>query len=124
MGDKNSSHENLTRRTFLAGGASTGLGIALSGSVGSVFGASPARGAAPTATAGTEPGYGPLIPDPGGLLALPAGFSYKLVGADVLMLESQFDGKHIRGRYRRMDDSRFRLISRGFHWINEWPYNR
>ena len=53
-----------------------------------------------------------------------AGLSYKLIGADVLMLESQFDGKRIRGRYRRMDDSRFRLISRGFHWINEWPYNR
>jgi hypothetical protein len=53
-----------------------------------------------------------------------AGFSYKLVNEDVLTLESQFEGKQIRGRYRRMDDSRFRLISRGFHWINEWPYNR
>jgi len=53
-----------------------------------------------------------------------AGLSYKVVGEDVLTLESQFEGKHIRGRYRRMDDSRFRLISRGFHWINEWPYNR
>jgi len=49
---------------------------------------------------------------------------YKLVGEDVLMLESQIEGKHIRGRYRRMDDSRFRLISRGFHWINEWPHNK
>ena len=71
--------ENLSRRAFLAGGASTGLGIALSGSVVSVFGASPARGAVPRANADTEPGYGPLVPDPGGLLALPAGFSYKLV---------------------------------------------
>ena len=53
-----------------------------------------------------------------------AGLSYKLAGPDVLMVESQFDGKHIRGRYHRMDDSRFRLLSRGFHWINEWPYNR
>jgi uncharacterized protein len=89
MADTHSSHENLTRRTFLAGGASTGLGIALSGSVGSVFGASPARGAAPTATAAAEPGYGPLISDPGGLLALPAGFSYKVVAhAGVTTLES------------------------------------
>jgi hypothetical protein len=52
------------------------------------------------------------------------GLSYKLVGKDVLTVESRFDGKQIRGRFRRMDDSRFRLISRGFHWINEWPYNR
>ena len=89
MVDKNGSQETLTRRTFLAGGASTGLGIALSGSVGSVFGASPARGAAPPATAAAEPGYGPLIPDPGGLLALPAGFSYKLVAqSGVTTLES------------------------------------
>ena len=25
---------------------------------------------------------------------------------------------------RRMDDSRFPLVSRGFRWINEWPFNR
>jgi hypothetical protein len=81
----------------------------------------------------TETRYYQLKPDPGPhMFALTklddpkwqAGFSYKLVGADVLTLESQFEGKQIRGRYRRMDDSRFRLISRGFQWINEWPYNR
>ena len=89
MADKSSSQGNLTRRTFLAGGASTGLGIGLSGSVGSVFGASPARGAAPKAKGGTVAGYGPLIPDPAGLLALPAGFSYKLVAqTGVTTLES------------------------------------
>ena len=89
MVDRHGSQENVSRRTFLAGGASTGVGIALSGSVGSVFGASPARGAAGKATAGSEPGYGPLIPDPGGLLALPAGFSYKVVAqTGVTTLES------------------------------------
>jgi hypothetical protein len=40
------------------------------------------------------------------------------------MLEGEVEGRRILGRYRRMDDSRFWLISRGFHWINEWPYNR
>ena len=84
-----SQQSRLTRRTFLSGGASTGLGIALSGSVGSVFGASPARGA----TSGTGPdgevGYGPLISDPAGLLALPAGFSYTVVArAGVTSLDS------------------------------------
>ena len=90
MADTTSSQqENLTRRTFLAGGATTGLGIALSGSVGSVFGASPARGASPMATADTVPGYGPLIPDPADILALPAGFSYKMVArAGVTTLET------------------------------------
>jgi hypothetical protein len=81
----------------------------------------------------TEAGFYELKIDPGPhMFALKkfddpkwqAGLSYELVGADILTLESEVEGKHIRGRYRRMDDSRFRLISRGFHWINEWPYNR
>jgi secreted PhoX family phosphatase len=89
MVDNTRSQEELTRRTFLAGGATTGLGIALSGSVGSVFAASPARGAVQKAATGAEPGYGPLIPDPQGLLALPAGFSYKLIAqTGVTTLES------------------------------------
>ncbi len=53
-----------------------------------------------------------------------ASISFKQVGPDVLALEGTVNGKQIRGRFRRMDDSRFRLISRGFHWINEWPFNR
>ena len=84
-----SQQDNLSRRTFLAGGATTGLGIALTGSVGSVFGASPARGAAPDPRGPAEPGYGPLFADPAGLLALPAGFSYRLVAqTGVTRLES------------------------------------
>ena len=53
-----------------------------------------------------------------------AAISYKRVEPDVLALEGTVNGKQIRGRFRRMDDSRFLLISRGFHWINEWPLNR
>ena len=80
---------DVTRRTFLAGWASSGLGIALAGSVGSVFGASPARGATVAEMPGTEPGYGPLVTDPGGLLSLPAGFSYQLVArSGITTLES------------------------------------
>ena len=79
----------MSRRSLLAGSAATGLGVALSGSVASVFGASPARGATQEATPDTEPGYGPLISDPAGLLALPAGFSYKLVArSGITTLES------------------------------------
>ena len=53
-----------------------------------------------------------------------AAISFKQVGPDVLALEGTVNGKQIRGRFRRMAASRFPLLSRGFHWINEWPYNR
>ena len=53
-----------------------------------------------------------------------AAISYKQVEPDVLALEARVDGKEIRGRFRRVDESRFPLLSRGFHWINEWPHNR
>jgi len=53
-----------------------------------------------------------------------AAISFKQVGPDVLALEGTVDGKQIRGRFRRMDDSRFPLLSWGFHWINERPFNR
>ncbi len=53
-----------------------------------------------------------------------AAISFKRISPDVLALEGKVDGKQIRGRFRRMDDSRFPLISRGFRWINERPFNR
>lgn len=53
-----------------------------------------------------------------------AAISFKQVGPDLLALEGTVNGQQIRGRFRRMDDSRFLLISRGFHWINERPVNR
>jgi hypothetical protein len=33
------------------------------------------------------------------------------------------DGQAIRARLRQMDESRFLLASRGFHWVSEYPYN-
>jgi hypothetical protein len=42
----------------------------------------------------------------------------------VLNLEGSLDGKPIRLRCRRADESRFLLINRGFHWINERPFLR
>ena len=52
------------------------------------------------------------------------GLSYRLVSPKILTLESEYEGKRIAGRFRRMDETRFRLVSRGFHWINEFPHNR
>ena len=58
---------SLSRRGLIGGASAGGLGIALTGHL--------------PAVAGTRPsaGYGPLVADPAGLLALPKGFSYSIV---------------------------------------------
>lgn len=73
----------FTRRDLLRTGAIGTLGIVVTGSVGAI--------AAPEAAAqvSRDAGYGPLVPDPAGLLALPEGFSYQVVAlAGVTKLES------------------------------------
>ncbi|MBP5894471.1 alkaline phosphatase PhoX [Streptomyces scabiei] len=89
----------LTRRDFAGRSAATGAGVVLAGSVG-------ALATAPNALASTDTdldpdpdsnpdsnpetahrtdraaarvGYGPLVPDPQGILALPAGFTYRIL---------------------------------------------
>lgn len=42
----------------------------------------------------------------------------------LLILEGTVDGHKIRARLHRIDESRFLLVSRGFNWINEYPFNR
>ena len=76
----------------------------------------------------TKVRYYELRPDPGPhvftLCCDPdwnAAISFKRVGPDVLALEGTVNGQPIRGRFRRMDDSRFQLLSQGFHWIDERP---
>jgi uncharacterized protein len=82
----------LTRRDFTTTSACAGAGVVLAGSVG-VLAAAPGALAQPAST-GIEAnlrglGYGPLIADPDGLLALPAGFSYRVITrAGVTALES------------------------------------
>ncbi|WP_411106162.1 alkaline phosphatase PhoX [Streptomyces sp. cmx-4-9] len=84
----------LSRRDFTARTVLAGAGVALTGTVG-------ALATAPGALAAEEdvrrdghgrprdPGYGPLLPDPAGLLALPAGFRYRvLTHSGVTTLES------------------------------------
>ncbi|MGW7577109.1 alkaline phosphatase PhoX [Streptomyces sp. NPDC054765] len=75
----------LTRRDFAKRSALTGAGVTLAGSVGVLAGAPGALGeelpdARPDGAAdGPGIGYGPLVPDPDGILALPAGFSYRII---------------------------------------------
>ncbi|MGP3981500.1 alkaline phosphatase PhoX [Streptomyces sp. KR80] len=87
----------LTRRDFAKRSAYTGAGVALVGSVGVL---ATAQGAIGTETGddteeGAERddarklGYGPLVPDPDGILALPEGFTYRIITrSGVTKLES------------------------------------
>lgn len=77
---------SLTRRDFARKSAITGAGVALAGSVGALATAPNALASTDTDSAGQESaesyggvGYGPLIPDPNGILALPAGFTYRII---------------------------------------------
>lgn len=78
---------SLTRRDFARKSAITGAGVALAGSAGVLATAPNALASTDTESAeegaadgyGGGVGYGPLIPDPDGILALPAGFKYKII---------------------------------------------
>jgi secreted PhoX family phosphatase len=83
----------LSRRQFVARAAAAGVAVSVAGSVEALFASQPALG-----TSGPKVGYGPLIPDPNGMLDLPHGFSYKILsreGTDRLdggKVPSRFDG--------------------------------
>ncbi|MFD7081231.1 alkaline phosphatase PhoX [Streptomyces sp. NPDC059918] len=74
----------LSRRDFTARTVIAGAGVALTGTVGALATA-PGALAADDGTLRDahgrpcEPGYGPLVADPAGLLALPAGFRYRVI---------------------------------------------
>ncbi|GAA3966084.1 PhoX family protein [Streptomyces marokkonensis] len=85
---------SLTRRDFASRSALTGAGVVLAGSVGALATAPHALASTDTESAGEEHGrghghghghdhggvgYGPLLPDPDGILALPAGFRYEII---------------------------------------------
>ncbi|WP_413810209.1 alkaline phosphatase PhoX [Streptomyces sp. OE57] len=77
----------LSRRDFARRSAYTGAGFALVGSAGVLATAPGALAAEATeegvagveGQGGSSLGYGPLIADPKGILALPKGFSYKII---------------------------------------------
>lgn len=51
-------------------------------------------------------------------------FSYREPRPGLLVMEGALDGKKIQARLHQADMSRFLLVNRGFHWINERPFNR
>jgi hypothetical protein len=50
--------------------------------------------------------------------------SYEQPGPVDLSLAGTVNGRKVRARLRRTDESRFLLLNRGFHWINEYPFSR
>ena len=76
--------DGLSRRSLLNRSAAA-LGIAVAGQIEGLFG----DGVTQAAADGRPAGYGPLVPDPDGLLSLPEGFSYSIVAqSGVTTLES------------------------------------
>ncbi|MGS2591120.1 alkaline phosphatase PhoX [Streptomyces hebeiensis] len=68
---------SATRRQILARTGATAAGIAFSGAVSELF-----TGTADAAQLGHGGGYGPLVPDPDGLLDLPEGFGYRVLSRE------------------------------------------
>jgi len=50
--------------------------------------------------------------------------SYQQPGPELLTVTGAIDGQKITVLLHRVDESKFQLLSRGFHWISEWPFNR
>jgi hypothetical protein len=53
-----------------------------------------------------------------------ATFSYDLPLPDKLELNGSMDGKAISATMKRATEKQYELMDRGFHWIQEMPYNR
>jgi len=53
-----------------------------------------------------------------------ANFTFQRPAADRLILDGNMDSHKIHMQLRLMDRSKFMLVSRGYHWIQEYPINR
>jgi hypothetical protein len=53
-----------------------------------------------------------------------AVLTYDRTAPDELILDGTLEGRKIHATLHKADESRFQLTSRGFHWINEFPYNQ
>jgi hypothetical protein len=53
-----------------------------------------------------------------------ASLTYEQAGPGRLVLEGTMDGQKIRAKLRLAKSPKFLLVDRGFHWINEYPFNR
>jgi hypothetical protein len=49
--------------------------------------------------------------------------SYQEPAPGHLSLEGTLDGRKVRASLHRIDEPRFTLKTRGFHWVSEYPFN-
>ncbi len=68
---------SVTRRQLMTRAGAVGAGIAFTGAIEQLF-----AGSASAAPTGRQDGYGPLVPDPEGLLDLPRGFRYTVLSRE------------------------------------------
>src|SRR5689334_7409119 len=50
--------------------------------------------------------------------------TYEQVSPEVVRLAGALNGSEVTARLRRSNERKFLLTDRGFHWINEFPFNR
>jgi hypothetical protein len=53
-----------------------------------------------------------------------ANFAFQRVVQDQLFLDGNMDGHKIHMQLQLVDRNEFMLVNRGFHWIQEYPFNR
>ncbi len=53
-----------------------------------------------------------------------AVLSYKREGDDRLIIDGIIDSRTLHLECRLLDRSKFNLINRGFHWVQDYPFNR
>ncbi|HEY6347946.1 MAG TPA: DoxX family protein [Candidatus Angelobacter sp.] len=80
----------------------------------------------------TFAGFGSTIDDKGKTLLLTkpadknwkASFTFDRPAQDQLALDGSMDGHKIHMQLKLLDRSKLMLVNRGFHWINEYPFQR
>jgi hypothetical protein len=53
-----------------------------------------------------------------------ASFTFLRMGPDRLTLDGKMGGHNVHIELQQVDLNKFLLVSRGFHWIQEYPFNR
>ena len=53
-----------------------------------------------------------------------ANFTYARPATDQLELNGAMDGHQVQMKLKLVDRDKFTLVNRGFHWINEYPFQR
>ncbi len=77
-------------------------------------------------------GYGSAINEKDKTLTLTKGsdknwkanFTYVRQATDKLELNGSMDGHQVQMKLQLLDRDKFNLVNRGFHWINEYPFQR